>query len=243
LKAVGIEKTVLVQSAPTVAETDFMLSIADTSPSVAKVVGWVDFENRQDLAQLERLRAHPTFAGVRPMIQDIADTDWMLRKDVQWAFDALSDLGLTFDALGFSRHLANFLTILERYPDLKVVVDHGMKPQIRDQDTDRDEFAAWSRGMGLIARNTGAFCKLSGLVTEDGENWSTRRLRPYGEFILEAFGPRRVMWGSDWPVCRLRCEYADWLASAQDIASGYSDEDEAWIFGGTAAAFYGIGPA
>ena len=240
LKAAGVEKTVLVQAAPTINETEFMLGVADASPSVAKVVGWVDFENKADLRHLERLKAHPKFAGVRPMIQDIDDVDWMLRKDVQWAFDALIDIDLTFDALGFSRHLQNFLTIFERYPKLRVVVDHCMKPQIRDQGTAKDEFIFWSEGMGRIARETSAFCKLSALVTEDVEAWSTGRLRPYAEFVLQAFGPNRVMWGSDWPVCRLRCEHGEWLSSAHQLCDGFSVDDKAQIFGGTAARFYGI---
>ena len=150
LRAAGIEKTVLVQAAPTINETEFMLGIADVLPSVAKVVGWVDFENRADLRQLERLKAHPKFAGVRPMIQDLADTDWMLRPDIQWAFEALVDLDLTFDALGFSRHLKNFLAVFERYPKLRVVVDHCMKPQIRDDGTAKEEFKFWSDGIGKI---------------------------------------------------------------------------------------------
>ncbi len=240
LKAAGIEKTVLVQAAPTINETEFMLGIADASPSVAKVVGWVDFENKADLKQLERLKYHPKFAGVRPMIQDIADNNWILRPDIQWAFDALVELDLTFDALGFSRHLKNFLTIFKRYPKLRVVVDHCMKPQICDHATAKDEFKFWSEGMARIASETNAFCKFSALVTEDIEAWTTERLRPYAEFVLEAFGPERVMWGSDWPVCRLRCEYRDWQQSAKDLTAHYSAENRAQIFGGSAAEFYGI---
>lgn len=240
LTAAGIEKTVLVQAAPTVNETEFMLGIADSSPSVAKVIGWVDFEDKADLKHLERLKAHPKFAGVRPMIQDISDTDWMLRADVQWAFEALIDLDLTFDALGFSRHLENFLTIFNRYPNLRVVVDHCMKPQIRNHGSDKDEFLFWSHGMGKIARETNAVCKFSALVTEDIDAWTTERIAPYAEFVLEAFGPDRIMWGSDWPVCRLRCELSDWLESARDLTAHYSATDQTRIFGGTAAAFYKI---
>ncbi|WP_187969590.1 amidohydrolase family protein [Aquibium microcysteis] len=240
LKAAGIDKTVLVQAAPTVAETEYLLGIADASDSVAKVVGWVDFENRADLRHLERLKAHPKFAGVRPMIQDIPDVDWMLRPDVRWAFDALVDLDLTFDALGFSRHLDNFLTLFARHPGLRVVVDHCMKPQIRDHATAADEFARWSAGMRRIARETPALCKLSGLVTEDGEGWTAARLRPYAELVLDAFGPRRVMWGSDWPVCRLRCEHGTWLATARTLTADLAPAERADIFGGTAARFYGM---
>ena len=118
LGAHGIDRTILVQAAPTIEETEYLLGIADATPHVAAVVGWIDFEN-PDARHLQRLAKHPKFAGVRPMIQDIPDDGWMLREDVQWAFRALADLGLTFDALGFPRHLDPFLTILQRYPDLR----------------------------------------------------------------------------------------------------------------------------
>jgi L-fuconolactonase len=172
------------------------------------------------------------------MIQDIPDTDWMLRPDVQWAFEALVDLDLTFDALGFSRHLANFLTVFKRYPKLRVVVDHCMKPQIRNHGTDKDEFAFWSEGMRRIAEETGAFCKLSGIVTEASPAWTVDDLRPYAEAVLEAFGPERVMWGSDWPVSRLRGEYGDWHGAAQRLCADLGEEDRAAVFGGTATGFY-----
>lgn len=215
-----------------------MLGLADASPSVAAVVGWVDFENRDHLKHLERLKNHPKFAGVRPMIQDIPDDDWMLRTDVQWAYEALADLDLTFDALGFSRHLANFLTIFKRYPKLRVVVDHCMKPQIRDHGTAKDELAFWSEGMRRIADETGAFCKLSGIVTESNPGWTVEDLKPYADVVLEAFGPERVMWGSDWPVSRLRGEYGDWHGAAQKLCAHLPEADRAAIFGGTATRFY-----
>ena len=128
----GIARTVVVQGAATVEETEYMLGIADATETVAAVVGWVDFEKPDHRRHLERLARHPKLAGIRPMIQDIPDVDWMLRADVQWAYRAVIDLDLTFDALGFPPHLDNFLTIFGRYPDLRVVIDHCMKPRIRD---------------------------------------------------------------------------------------------------------------
>lgn len=240
LEAAGIAKTVLVQAAPTIEETEYMLGIADATPSVGAVVGWIDFENRAHLKHLERLKNHPKFAGVRPMIQDIEDTDWMLRDDVQWAFAALSDLDLTFDALGFSRHLANFLTILKRFPRMRAVIDHCMKPQIRNHDGTRSELAFWSHGMARLAGETGACCKLSGLVTEANADWTADDLAPYAGHVLSAFGADRVMWGSDWPVCRLRGSYEDWLTAAQALCSGLSEAESEDVFGGTAARFYRI---
>jgi L-fuconolactonase len=240
LQVAGMAKTVLVQAAPTVEETEYMLGIADATPSVGAVVGWIDFENRAHLKHLERLKNHPKFAGVRPMIQDIEDVDWMMRDDVQWAFAALADLDLTFDALGFSRHLANFLTILKRFPRMRAVIDHCMKPQIRSHDTGRGELAFWSHGMARIAGETGAFCKLSGLVTEANGDWTVEDLAPYANQVLAAFGPSRVMWGSDWPVCRLRGSYEEWLAAAQSLCLGLSETERGEVFGGTAARFYRI---
>lgn len=236
MAATGVERTVLVQAAPSVHETEYLLGIADATESVAAVVGWIDFERTEDHAHLERLADHPKLVGVRPMIQDIPDADWMLRDDVQWAFRALCDLDLTFDALGFPPHLSNFLTIFSRFPEMRVVVDHAMKPEIRDHDPER--FRVWSDGMAAIAQETGAFCKLSGLVTEAGETWTIDDLRPYVDHVLDVFGAERVMWGSDWPVCRLRCEYEIWHGTAVDLTRHLDEDQCAAIFGGTAARFY-----
>ncbi len=238
LDASGIGGTVLVQAAPTIAETEYMLGLADATDWILGVVGWVDFERSQDRAALERLAGHPKFKGVRPMIQDIPDVNWMLRDDVQWGFEAVTDLGLTFDALGFPPHLENFLTILRRYPDMRVVVDHCMKPQIRAHSG--ESFARWADGLARIAAETAAYCKLSGLVTEAAEGWTVEDLRPYAEHVLEVFGPDRIMWGSDWPVCRLRAEYGDWLSAAGALTSNLGPAERARVFGGTAAEFYGV---
>lgn len=236
LAACGIDKTVLVQAAPTVNETEYLLGIADASDFVAGVVGWIDFETPRDQAVFKRLANHPKFKGVRPMIQDLPDDDWMLRGDVQWAFQVVSDLGLTFDALGFPRHLSNFLTILKRYPDMRAVVDHCMKPQIGDHSPESFQF--WADGMTRIAAETQSFCKLSGIVTEAKTGCTQDDLRPYVDHVLEVFGPRRIMWGSDWPVSRLRGEYGDWHGAARDLTSALSANDQAQIFGGSAERFY-----
>lgn len=234
----GVAQTVLVQAAPSISETEYMLGIADAVPFVAGVVGWVDFENRSDRAELARLARHPAFKGVRPMIQDIADDAWMLREDVQWGYHAVIDEGLTFDALGFPRHLAHFLTLLKRYPDMRVVIDHCMKPQIRAHSS--DSFAHWADGMARLADQTGAYCKFSALVTEAAPGWTTDDLKPYVDHVLAVFGPERVMWGSDWPVCRLAASYDDWLAAAKALTAHLADQEKARVFGGAAAAFYGL---
>ena len=230
----GIDVTVLVQAAPTIEETEYMLGLADATDFVAKVVGWVDFENPSHIKHLERFARHSKFAGVRPMIQDIADQDWMHRADVQWAYQAIIDLDLTFDALGFPIHLDNFLTLFNRYPAMRTVVDHCMKPAIRD-----NAFNDWARTMKAIARETTAFCKLSGLATEAKPGWTTDTLRPYAEHVIDVFGPSRVMWGSDWPVLELNGTYNSWHSAAQEYL--LSDEERREVFGNTAARFYRIG--
>lgn len=238
LAAHGVAKTVLVQAAATVQETEYLLGIADATDSVAGVVGWIDFEKPGDLAHLRRLARHPKFCGVRPMIQDIADDDWMLRDDVQWGFRALVDLDLTLDALGFARHLDNFHTILTRYRDMRVVIDHIMKPQIRDHP---DGLENWRDGMTRLARDTSAYCKLSGLATEASQGWTTDDLRPYAAHVLDVFGPDRVMWGSDWPVCLLRASYSEWRNAALDLTAYLGAAERERVFGGTAADFYRLG--
>jgi L-fuconolactonase len=234
----GINGTIVVQAAATVYETEYMLGLADATPSIKGVVGWIDFEDPTHLAQLTRLSQHPKFLGVRPMIQDIPDVDWMLREDVQWAYRAIIDLDLTFDALGFPQHLINFAKLMSRYPEMRVVYDHCMKPQIRDQRTGKDALSEWSDGMSRLAEETTGCCKFSGLVTEADEGWTIEDLRPFAEHVLSAFGASRVMWGSDWPVCRFRAEYGDWHDAAQMLTDDLSEDERADIFGGTAARFY-----
>ena len=238
IAAVGVTQTIIVQAAPSVEETEYMLGIADATPSVAGVVGWIDFEKPADRVHLERWANHPKFLGVRPMIQDIPDPNWMLREDVQWAYQAIIDLNLAFDALGFPIHLENVLTLLTRYPDMRFVLDHCMKPYIA-KGSDAD-FTRWATGMGRIAQETSAYCKLSGLITEAAENWTVEALRPFAHHVLEAFGPQRVMFGSDWPVCRLRGEYGDWFAAAKALTAHLPSEDQDRIFGGSARAFYSL---
>ena len=233
-RAFAIDKTVLIQAAPSLAETHYLLGLADATDWIAKIVGWVDFENSNDRVHLEQLARHPKFSGVRPMIQDIADVDWMHRADVQWGFKAIVDLDLTFDALGFPIHLDNFLKLFDRYPDMRTVVDHCMKPQIRD-----NAFDDWAVKMERIAQSTSAFCKLSGLATEARTDWTIETLRPYAEHVLSVFGPDRVMWGSDWPVLELNGTYEKWRSAAEAIvpdAAAYGA-----VFGLTAARFYRIG--
>ncbi len=235
IAAAGVEATVLVQAAATTDETGFMLAVADAAPFIKGVVGWIDFEDPSQIEQLRAFALHPKFRGVRPLIQDIPDVDWMLRPDLDWAFRAMIDLDLTFDVLGHPRHLPNVLTLLKRYPALRAVIDHAMKPDIAG-----GSFDEWALGMSRIAEETSAFCKLSGLVTEAGAHWTAASLRPYVAHVLNAFGPDRVMWGSDWPVLNLAGDYDGWHATAEALVSDItsSEQAKASIFSETAQRFY-----
>jgi L-fuconolactonase len=233
LAAGGIEGTVLVQAAPTLAETEFMLAIAEATPFVKGVVGWVDAEAPGAAAETARLAAHPKLKGLRPMIQDIADPDWMLRPGVAPSFEALIAADLTFDALVHPRHLKNLSVLLYRYPQMRVVIDHAAKPRIAAGD-----FDGWAADMARLARETGACCKLSGLVTEAGAGWTETDLAPYVAHLIEVFGPERLIWGSDWPVCTLAAGYARWLAVAEGLTATLGAEAQAAIFGGNAVRAY-----
>ena len=228
-----ISGTILVQAAPTLAETDYLLGIADATPSVLGVVGWIDFEDRTHRAHLARFARHPKFKGVRPMIQDIADPAWMLRPELSWAFEALSAHELAFDALVLPRHLPALRLLLARHPALRAVIDHGAKPDIRS-----GHLARWAAETAHIAHESGAYVKLSGLVTEAAPGWSEADLAPYTAHMLAVFGPARMIFGSDWPVCLMAGTYESWLKTARNLTKHLTPADQAAIFGANARRFY-----
>ena len=191
---------------------------------------------RMTTHRLERLSKHPKFVGVRPMVQDIPDKNWVLRNDIKWAFDAIEELDLTFDALGFPRHLENFKKCLLQHKEMRTVIDHFMKPQIVDHS--EDNFKFWADGISALAEDTSAYIKFSGLITEASEEWTIDALRPYVEHILDKFGVSRILWGSDWPVCRLRAEYDVWHDTASELTDHLSNDDKAYLFGGNAIKAY-----
>jgi L-fuconolactonase len=235
LRRAGVARTVLVQAAPTEEETQFMLEIAFANPFVAGVVGWVDME-RPDFA--ERLASTKRFSkgylkGIRPMVQDIADDGWIASPHLDGAFGALAASGLAFDALVKPRHLPYLTERMRRTPALRVVIDHGAKPAIADGD-----FTAWHQALGVLARETSAMCKLSGLLTEAGPGWTASIIRPYADAILALFGPDRVLWGSDWPVLNLVADYESWLHLTMDSLAGLPADAQAAVLGGNARRFY-----
>jgi L-fuconolactonase len=231
----GVERTVLVQAAPTEGETHFLLGIADGTPYVGGVVGWVDLAAEDAVEVIEDLARHPCLVGLRPMLQNLPDDAWILRPGLAPAFEAMAETGLRLDALVMPRHLPHLARFLAARPGLPVVIDHGAKPDIAGGG-----LADWAEAMRAIARDSAAYCKLSGLVTEAKAGWTEEDLKPFVDVLLDAFGPARLMWGSDWPVVNLAGGYAAWRSAAEALTEGCSGDDRALIFGGTAAAFYGI---
>jgi L-fuconolactonase len=229
----GITGTILVQAAPTVAETRFMLGLAQATAFVKGVIGWVDFEASDAPAQIAALAADPLLVGLRPMVQDIADDDWLLRPSIAPALDAMAAHGLVFDALVLPRHLPRLKTLIARHPDLAVVVDHGAKPPIREK-----LYEPWASDLAAIASAPHVMCKLSGLVTEAAANWQASDIAPYAKHILESFGPRRVLFGSDWPVVNLAGGYDRWRETALGLIQHFTPADRAAILRDNACRLY-----
>lgn len=236
LRRFGIDGTILVQAAATAAETRFMLEIARKNSFVRGVVGWTDFEAGNAPDSIMNLSRDPLVVGLRPMIQDIGDDDWMLRPELAPAFEALIACDLTFDALVLPRHLKNLGAILERHPAMRVVIDHAAKPQISER-----RFEDWAADMRRLAGHSQVFCKLSGLVTEAGAAWRTEDLAPYVAHLVDVFGPQRLIWGSDWPVVLLACDYARWIKTAESLV-GNDPAVRRAIFGENAARAYRLKP-
>ena len=228
-----IGRTILVQAAPSVAETEFMLEIAAAAPFVAGVVGWVEFTDPDTAKTIERLAANPLIVGFRPMVQDISDDDWLLRPDLTAAFRTLVEQGLVFDALVLPRHLSRLLVLADRHPDLAIVIDHGAKPIIREGLLD-----PWRADMAAMAARPNTVCKLSGLVTEVRAGWAVDDLRPYVDHLLKVFGPERLLWGSDWPVVNMAGGYDRWREAALELLADLSDVERGAVFGGNAARIY-----
>ncbi|HEX9446532.1 MAG TPA: amidohydrolase family protein [Dongiaceae bacterium] len=229
----GIAGTVLVQAAAMIAETEFMLEIAAKTGFVRGVIGWVDFDARRVRDDIDRLAQNPLIKSFRPMIQDIADPTWMLRPHLAPIIECLQAGDIAFDALLKPLHLKPFQEFLHRYPYLRIVIDHGAKPNIA-----AGAFDVWADEMRLIARDQRVHCKVSGLITEAKSDWTAAQIRPYIDFLLEAFGPRRLMWGSDWPVVNLAGGYDRWRQASHEVIAGLSQAEQDAILGGTATAFY-----
>lgn len=235
-RAGGVGGTVAVQAAPTLDETRFLLDLARRTPLIRGVVGWIDLSGDVP-AQLAAL-ADPALKGVRPMLQDIAETGWILRPEVIAGLRQVAAAGLRLDALITPRHLDAIDRLAQLLPGLAIVIDHCAKPAF----TGGDPGAEWRAGMARLAAHPQVYCKLSGLANEFGPGWSAGALRAVFDHVLRCFGAERLMWGSDWPVLELAGDYPGWLAAAQELAAGLGPAGRAALFGGTATRFYGLTP-
>jgi L-fuconolactonase len=233
LAAAGIEGTILVQAAPTEAETMFLLDVADGAELVRGVVGWTDFDATDGVARIDALASRKLLVGLRPMVQDIADDDWLSHPARAPLLAAMAKAGLVFDALVLPRHLPKLLQVIDRHPDLTFVLDHCGKPRLKT-----GEIESWRADIALLAERENIVCKLSGLVTEAARDWQIADLRPAADHVCACFGPQRMMWGSDWPVVNLAGGYAQWLAAAETLLADLSPDETAAVFGGTAARVY-----
>ena len=233
LAAARIDGTILVQAAPTEAETRFLLDVAASADIVRGVVGWTDFDAEDAEARIESLAAHDLLVGLRPMIQDIADDDWLLRDALTPLMTAMVRHKLVFDALVLPRHLSRLLAVVDRHPDLQFVLDHFGKPALAS-----GEIGGWRRELAELAERDNIVCKLSGLVTEAKPDWRIDDLRRAVDHVLDCFGPQRMLWGSDWPVVDLAGGYTNWLTASETLLAGLSPDQRASIFGGTAERIY-----
>ena len=237
LRRCEVSATVLVQAADCDAETEWMLQIAESADFVAGVVGWAELARADAPDRLRRLAAHPKLAGIRPMIQDIPDPDWMLRPELTPACRAVADAGIVFDALVLPKHLDNLAVFLARHPEMKTVVDHAAKPALR---AGADGVRAWAPKIRRIAEFPQVRCKFSGLLTEANPGATAADLRECADILLDAFGPDRLLWGSDWPVLNLAADYGRWLAMADELLSHLAPEERRKIMGENAAGFYNL---
>ena len=232
----GITGGILVQAAPTVAETLYLLALAEENPAVLGVVGWVDFNAADAVFQIEQLAKHPKLKGLRPMLHDLPEPAWILQPAVQPALAVMEKLGLVFDALIRPLHMPHILQIAKQYPNLSIVIDHCAKPEIaRGMEA---AWQPWADGMAALAELPNVFCKLSGLLTEAWKPPQSSICKPWMEYVLKIFGTERILWGSDWPVLELASDYQSWYDMCQTITDSLSLKQKENIYGNNAVRIY-----
>lgn len=240
MRGTSVDATVLVQTVADPDETPEMLVLAETVDRIAAVVGWVDLTAKDARERIGRLQTHPSggwLRGIRHQVEDEADPDWLIRPDVLAGLGAVEDAGLLYELLVRPHQLPAAIKAVGQFPQLTFVLDHCAKP-----DVAAGELEPWASRIRALAAHPNVVCKLSGLVTQD--DWAAQpdpsRLRACTEVVLDAFGPSRVMFGSDWPVCLLAASYAEVLGVAKDLTSGLSDTERAAVFDTTAREIYNL---
>jgi L-fuconolactonase len=233
LEAAGVRGVISVQARQTIEETRWLLSLAAGHDFIAGVVGWVPLASPTLRAELVRLAESTKLRGVRHVVQGEPDPRFLERPDFSAGVDALREFGLTYDLLILERQLPAALAFVDRHPGQVFVVDHAAKPRIREHALE-----PWRTHMRELARRPEVYCKLSGLVTEAAPDFSDADLRPYADAVLEAFGPTRVMFGSDWPVCLVASSYERWIEMVRTFTASLTASERAEVLGGTARRAY-----
>jgi L-fuconolactonase len=234
LSAAGINGAVTVQARQTLIETDWLLQLASASKMVRGVVGWVPLVNSRVHDDLERLASNKKLKAVRHVIHDEPDNFFILREDFNRGIGLLDRFKLKYDILIFERHLPQTIAFVDRHPEQIFVVDHIAKPRIKDGDME-----PWREALADLARRENIYCKLSGMVTEaNWSSWTESELQPYVDVVLTAFGPKRIMFGSDWPVLLVASSYRGWVETVHRMIRSLSDDEQKWIMGQTAKSVY-----
>jgi L-fuconolactonase len=240
-RAAGVHATVLVQTVTVAEETPEFLAIADGSDLVAGVVGWTDLTApgiADTLAAQRELPGGDRLVGIRHQVQGEPDPAWLLRPDVLRGLAAVASAGLVYDLVVLPHQLPAATEAAARLPELTFVLDHLGKPPIASR-----ELEPWTSAVRALAARPNTVCKLSGMVTEAARStWTTPDLAPYADTVLDAFGPGRLMFGSDWPVCRLAASYAEVVAAARALTHRLAEDERRAVFETTAGRVYGLPP-
>jgi L-fuconolactonase len=232
----GVNGCVFVQVDQSERETEFLLELADGSQRIAGVVGWIDLAAPNIVEKLKHYARFKKLCGFRHIVQDEPDDRFLLRDEIVHGIRALNDFGFTYDILIYPKQLRTALDLVSRLPEQNFVIDHLAKPIIR-----QNILEPWASQMRAIAKFPNVYCKLSGLVTEaKWESWEEKDFRPYLDVVCEAFGAKRLMFGSDWPVCLLASNYSEVKQLIEGYLRNFSSQEREEIFGGTATKFYGL---
>ena len=236
LDATGISKSIFVQTQHDIEENRWVLGMAEEHEWLVGVVGWVDLAGESCEENLLEFKDHPKFVGIRHITQDEPDNDFIIRPEILRGLKVLEKHRVPFDLLFYVQHLKHADQLGQELPELPMVIDHLAKPRIKDQSIDD-----WLPQFKAAAKHENIFCKLSGMITEaDWADWKPADLKPYVEAALEHFGPKRCMYGSDWPVCELAGTYEQVHGALKEVLGSVSEAETFEIFEGTARRFYNI---
>lgn len=234
MRSASVDGAVTVQARQTLEETGWLLNIADETEEIRGVVGWAPIADDHFPAVLEEFSSRSMLKGLRHVVQAEPDENFLLRENFNRGMRLLRESGLVYDILIYERQLPQSIRFVDRHPEQEFVLDHIAKPKIREGEQE-----PWRTQIRELARRQNVSCKLSGLVTEaDWNHWNLETLRPYLDAVMEAFGPERVLVGSDWPVCLVACGYAQWFALLEQYFAGFSQAERDAVFGGNAERIY-----